>query len=383
MTMPLTQSLNTLSEQTPRVKPAARQALGAVAEALHDCSLQAETVLPTAQELSWQLPLDTALRQRITEQRNAVNAILEGRDQRLLVVVGPCSIHEPGAALEYAEKLGKLARQVEEQLLLVMRVYVEKPRTTIGWKGLAYDPHLDGSNDMAHGLMLSRQLMRDVVSLGLPVATELLQPMVAGYLDDMLAWVAIGARTTESQIHREMASGLAAAVGFKNATDGGVQVAIDAIRSATHGHWHVALSADGRPVMRATEGNPHTHVVLRGGHGAPNYQTQHIAATCRALQAEGVEPRLMVDCSHANSGKDHRRQGEVLNDVLEQRLAGETALRGVMLESHLTEGKQALTPGALQRGVSITDACIGWQSTEQLLLNAAQRLRDSGSPPLS
>lgn len=377
MTMSLTQPLsNSLAEQAASVSHAASYAFGAAAEPLHDDHQPpAEAPLPTAQALRWQLPLSSALHQRITEQRQAVNAILQGRDERLLVVVGPCSIHDPQAALEYAEKLSVLARQVEDQLLLVMRVYIEKPRTTVGWKGLAYDPHLDGSNDMAHGLMLSRQLMRDVAALGLPVATELLQPMVAGYLDDLLAWVAIGARTTESQIHRELASGLPAAVGFKNATDGGVQVAIDAIRSAAHAHRHVAMSADGRPVMRETPGNPHTHVVLRGGHGAPNYQAQHVAATRKALEAEGVEPCLMVDCSHANSNKDHRRQGEVLNDVLNQRLAGEAALRGVMLESHLVEGNQALTPGSLRRGVSITDACIGWDDTQQLLLSAAQRLR--------
>ncbi|GGX97421.1 phospho-2-dehydro-3-deoxyheptonate aldolase [Litchfieldella qijiaojingensis] len=331
--------------------------------------------LPTPHELRQRFPVDVALRERIQAHREAIRAILDGRDDRLLVVVGPCSIHDPRSAREYAENLSVLARRVEDRLLLVMRVYVEKPRTTVGWKGLAYDPHLDGSDDMAHGLAVSREVMRDVATLGLPVATELLQPMVAPYLEDLLAWTAIGARTTESQVHREMASGLEAAVGFKNATDGGVGVAIDAIRAAAHGHRHFALDLDGRAYMRETLGNPHTHVVLRGGHGQPNYQAEAVRACREALRQAGLEPRLMVDCSHANSRKDHRRQGEVLRSVLDQRLAGDRSLVGVMLESHLREGKQALTPGALRYGVSITDACLGWETTEHLLSLAAERLR--------
>ncbi|WP_229359072.1 3-deoxy-7-phosphoheptulonate synthase [Halomonas salipaludis] len=357
------------------IKPAPSDAAPAAGLATSNDDLLGETPLPTPQALRQQLPLSAELRQRVAAQREAVKAILDGRDQRLLVVVGPCSIHDPQAAREYAENLSVLARQVEDKLLLVMRVYVEKPRTTVGWKGLAYDPHLDGSDDMAFGLAASRALMRDVVALGLPVATELLQPMVAGYLDDLLAWTAIGARTTESQVHRELASGLAAAVGFKNATDGGIQVAIDAIQAAAHGHRYPGLSASGQPILRHTPGNPHTHVVLRGGHGEPNYQVEHVAATRRALEAADLVPRLMVDCSHANSRKDHRRQSEVLLDVLDQRLAGETALCGVMLESQLFEGRQPLKPGAMRRGVSVTDACIGWETTEHLLSLAAERLR--------
>ena len=347
----------------------------APATGLAEPAIEAATPLPTPQALRQQLPLDGELRQRVATQREEVKAILDGRDDRLLVVVGPCSVHDPKAAREYAENLSVLARQVEDQLLLVMRVYVEKPRTTVGWKGLAYDPHLDGSDDMAHGLAQSRALMRDVIGLGLPVATELLQPMVASYLDDLLAWTAIGARTTESQVHRELASGLAAAVGFKNATDGGTQVAIDAIQAAAHGHRYPALSASGAPCLQHTPGNRHTHVVLRGGHGEPNYQAEHVAATRRALEAAGLTPRLMVDCSHANSRKDHRRQSEVLLDVLDQRLAGETALCGVMLESQLFEGRQPLKPGAMRYGVSVTDACIGWETTEHLVSLAAERLR--------
>ncbi|MDR5863027.1 3-deoxy-7-phosphoheptulonate synthase [Halomonas campisalis] len=335
----------------------------------------AETPLPTPVELRQRLPLPRPLVERLHAQRQAVRDILDGRDDRLLVVVGPCSIHDPAAALEYARRLAELTPAVSDRLLPVMRVYVEKPRTTVGWKGLAYDPDLDGSGDMARGLHLSRELMREVVELGLPVATELLQPMLAPYLDDLLAWVAIGARTTESQLHRELASGLEAAVGFKNGTGGDIKVALDAMQAAAHPHQHVALSADGRPVMRETAGNPYSHVVLRGGHAGPNHDRESVAACREALEGAGLAPRLMVDCSHANACKDHRRQGEVLRDVIDQRLAGETALMGLMLESHLQEGKQPLTPGRLRHGVSVTDACLGWETTESLLCEAAERLR--------
>ncbi|AXY42871.1 3-deoxy-7-phosphoheptulonate synthase [Halomonas sp. JS92-SW72] len=336
---------------------------------------QAARPLPTPGELRRELPLTPELARRVEAQRRAIRDILAGRDDRLLVVVGPCSVHDPEAALEYARRLAELAPKVADRLLLVMRVYVEKPRTTVGWKGLAYDPDLDGSGDMARGLEVSRRLMREVAELGLPVATELLQPMLAPYLEDLLAWVAIGARTTESQLHRELASGLEAVVGFKNATGGDIGVALDAMRAAAHPHQHFGLDPDGRPVVRETAGNAHTHLVLRGGHGEPNYQATHVQAARRALEEAGLTPRLMVDCSHANARKDHRRQSEVLLDVLAQRLAGERALAGLMIESHLHEGKQALSPGRLRHGVSVTDACIGWETTEHLLLSAAERLR--------
>ncbi len=331
--------------------------------------------LPAPDALRRELPLTPELAHRVETQRQAVRDILAGRDDRLLVVVGPCSIHDPEAALAYARRLAELAPKVADRLLLVMRVYVEKPRTTVGWKGLAYDPDLDGTGDMARGLEVSRRLMRDVAALGLPVATELLQPMLAPYLEDLLAWVAIGARTTESQLHRELASGLDAVVGFKNATGGDIGVALDAMRAAAHPHSHFGLDGEGRPVIRDTDGNAHAHLVLRGGHGEPNYQAHHVQAARRALEEAGLTPRLMVDCSHANARKDHRRQSEVLLDVLAQREAGETALAGLMIESHLHEGKQALSPGQLRHGVSVTDACIGWETTERLLLGAAERLR--------
>ncbi|GHE22322.1 3-deoxy-7-phosphoheptulonate synthase [Halomonas urumqiensis] len=331
--------------------------------------------LPTPGELRHAQPVSPGLARRIDAQRQAIRDILAGRDDRLLVVVGPCSIHDPGEALDYARRLAELADKVSDRLLLVMRVYVEKPRTTVGWKGLAYDPALDGSGDMAQGLAISRRVMREVAELGLPVATELLQPMLAPYLDDLLAWVAIGARTTESQLHRELASGLAAAVGFKNATSGDIGVALDAMRAAAHPHQHFAVALDGQPEVRETAGNAHTHLVLRGGHGEPNYQASHVAAARRGLENAGLLPRIMVDCSHANARKDHRRQSEVLLDVVAQRLAGERALCGLMLESHLHEGKQPLNPGKLRHGVSVTDACIGWETTEHLLLDTARRLR--------
>jgi 3-deoxy-7-phosphoheptulonate synthase len=336
---------------------------------------QAERRLPTPGELRARLPVQAGLASRLQAQRQAIHDIVQGRDDRLLVVVGPCSIHDPESAMAYARRLAELAPKVDDRLLPVMRVYVEKPRTTVGWKGLAYDPDLDGRGDMARGLHLSRYLMREIAALGLPVATELLQPMLAPYLEDLLAWVAIGARTTESQLHRELASGLDAAVGFKNATGGEVKVALDAMQAAAHSHQHFGLDATGRPVVRDTAGNTHTHVVLRGGHDGPNHDARSVQAARQALQAAGLNPRLMVDCSHANACKDHRRQGEVLRDVLVQRLAGERALMGLMLESHLQEGKQALEPGALRYGVSVTDACLGWESTEALLLEAAARLR--------
>ncbi|WP_405277790.1 3-deoxy-7-phosphoheptulonate synthase [Cobetia sp. Ld8] len=337
--------------------------------------------LPSASEVREQLPVDAALAGQIRQHRDEINAILAGDDDRLLVVVGPCSIHDLKAAREYAQRLAVIEPQVRDRLKLVMRVYVEKPRTTVGWKGLAYDPHLDGSDDMATGLRQARELMREINQLGLPVATELLQPLTAAYLEDLLGWAAIGARTTESQIHREMASGLGCAVGFKNGTDGGVEVAVQAIGAAAHGHRHFGMDDSGRPALIETAGNPHTHVVLRGGHGQPNYDAASVAACRRELEGAGLTPRLMVDCSHANSRKDHRRQSEVMLDVLSQRLAGDDALIGVMLESHLNEGKQTL-PAAeklsqLRHGVSVTDACLGWETTEHLLSLAAERLREA------
>lgn len=329
--------------------------------------------LPSSLQLKQQLPLSHSLHQQVTAHRQVVRAILDGEDPRLLVIVGPCSIHDPQSAIEYASKLARLAEDVSSEMLLVMRAYVEKPRTTIGWKGLAYDPHLDGTDDMAAGLTLSRELMLEMIRLGLPVATELLQPMAANYFDDLLSWVAIGARTTESQIHREMASGLNMPVGFKNGTDGGAAVAVDAMRSAAHPHRHFGVDSQGHPAIVQTAGNADTHIVLRGGHQGPNYDATSVANISAELSRLKIPSRIMVDCSHANSGKDPLRQPAVFNDVLEQRLRGNHSLIGMMLESHLFEGCQPLS-SSLRYGVSITDGCLGFDATERLLTDAARRV---------
>ena len=330
--------------------------------------------LPSPAVLRQRLPLSDALAARVHADRNAIRAVLDGRDPRLLVVVGPCSLHDPVAALEYAERLAALAPELSDQLLLVMRAYVEKPRTTVGWKGLLYDPHLDGRGDMAEGLRLSRRLMLDMLEAGLPLATELLQPMAASYFDDLLGWAAIGARTSESQIHRELVSGLDLPVGFKNGTDGSLTIACDAMRSAAHPHRHFGIDALGHPALLETHGNPDTHLVLRGGHRGPNHDAASVAQARAALAKQGIAARLVVDCSHANSGKDPLRQPAVLAEVIEQRLAGDVSLRGVMLESNLFDGCQPLS-GELRYGVSITDGCLGWTGTERLLRETAEALR--------
>jgi len=330
--------------------------------------------LPSPAVLRQRLPLSDALAARVHADRNAIRAVLAGRDPRLLVVVGPCSLHDPVAALEYAERLAALAPELSDQLLLVMRAYVEKPRTTVGWKGLLYDPHLDGRGDMAEGLRLSRRLMLDILEAGLPLATELLQPMAASYFDDLLGWAAIGARTSESQIHRELVSGLDLPVGFKNGTDGSLTIACDAMRSAAHPHRHFGIDALGHPALLETHGNPDTHLVLRGGHRGPNHDAASVAQARAALAKQGIAVRLVVDCSHANSGKDPLRQPAVLAEVIEQRLAGDVSLRGVMLESNLFDGCQPLS-GELRYGVSITDGCLGWTGTERLLRETAEALR--------
>jgi 3-deoxy-7-phosphoheptulonate synthase len=332
------------------------------------------TPLPSPTDLRQRLPLSTTLASQVQTQREAIRAVLDGSDPRLLVVVGPCSLHDPMSALEYADRLAALAFDVSDQLLLVMRAYVEKPRTTIGWKGLVYDPQLDGSGDMAEGLALSRRLMLAMLERGLPVATELLQPLVAGYFDDLLGWAAIGARTSESQVHRELVSGLDLPVGFKNGTDGSLSIACDAMRSAAHPHQHFGVDDLGRPALVETDGNPDTHLVLRGGHSGPNHDAASVAVARASLERQGIAARIMVDCSHANSGKDPLRQPAVLRDVLDQRLAGDASLRGVMLESHLFDGCQALS-AELRYGVSVTDGCLGWSGTEAMLREAAERLR--------
>jgi 3-deoxy-7-phosphoheptulonate synthase len=325
--------------------------------------------LPSAFQLRQTLPLPASLQARVAHHRQQVRDILAGQDSRLLVVVGPCSLHDPRAALEYGARLAALAEALQDDLLIVMRAYVEKPRTTVGWKGLLYDPRLDGSNDMLLGLTLSRELKLALLGLGLPLAGELLQPMATAYFDDLLAWAAVGARTTESQVHREMASSLGLPVGFKNGTDGSLGVACDAIRSAAHAHRHFGLDLHGHPTLLRSDGNPDCHLVLRGGHSGPNYSERHLASARAQLHKAGVNTRVLVDCSHANSGKDPLRQPAVLAEVLRQRRQGNRDLVGVMLESHVFEGAQALG-STLRYGVSITDGCLGWEATEAALRGA-------------
>lgn len=326
--------------------------------------------LPSVAQIRKLLPLMPALAEQICQQRQQVRDTLHGRDNRLLVVVGPCSIHDEQAALTYAERLARLAQEVSDELLLVMRAYVEKPRTTVGWKGLLYDPARNGSGDMAQGVRRSRQLMLELAAMGLPVATEALNPLAMHYLDDLVSWTAVGARTTESQIHREMVSGLPMPTGFKNGTDGSVQTAIHAMQSAAHSHHHLGLCEQGMPAMLQTPGNPDTHLVLRGGRGLTNYDAGSINAAASALASAGVNPAIMVDCSHDNAQKQHQRQLDIAAQVVAQRRAGNTAIRGLMLESFLQPGRQN-DGDALIFGCSLTDPCLGWEDTETLIRQLA------------
>lgn len=308
--------------------------------------------------------------------RQAVKRILSQQDDRLLLVLGPCSIHDPVSALDYARRLTALNQKVKDQFFLVMRVYFEKPRTTIGWKGLINDPHLDGSYDIEAGLRIGRKLLLDVNTLGLPAATEFLDPIVPQHLADLVTWAAIGARTTESQTHREMASGLSMPVGFKNGTDGSLQIAMDAMLSAQHPHHFLGIDQEGFAAVVRTTGNPDGHVVLRGGRTRTNFDAASIADAAVQLRKAGLPPVLMVDCSHANSGKLHTRQEEVWQNLISQRVEGCEPLIGVMIESHLHEGSQPLsTVSELKYGVSVTDACLNWETTERMILHGAERLR--------
>ncbi len=322
--------------------------------------------LPSPAVLRERLPVDAALASQIASHRQTIRDILNGEDPRLLIITGPCSLHDPKSALEYGHKLAALADTLSDRAFIVMRAYVEKPRTTVGWKGMLYDPHLDGSHDMATGLNVSRHLLLDLAKLGLALATELLHPMAADYLGDLLSWAAIGARTTESQIHREMVSGLPLPVGFKNGTDGSIGVACDAMGSASHPHSHLGVDDDGRAALLQTAGNPDTHLVLRGGHDGPNYDASSVAIAVAELQQRGQNPRLIVDCSHANSGKNPLQQPAVMRDLLAQRAEGQAHIAGIMLESHLEDGRQG-QDGELAYGVSITDGCLGWEKTCALL----------------
>jgi 3-deoxy-7-phosphoheptulonate synthase len=321
-------------------------------------------------------PASEAVNASVAQSRDRVIRILNQEDPRLLVVIGPCSIHDEKSALEYATRLSKLQKEFAGQMEIVMRVYFEKPRTTIGWKGLVNDPHLDGSQDIETGLKIARKLLLQITGLGLPAATEFLDPIVPQYIADLITWAAIGARTTESQTHREMASGLSMPVGLKNGTDGSLQVAIDAMGATRHPHSFLGMNEDGVTSIVRTSGNPHAHVVLRGGRAMTNYDAASIAAAEQKLIAEKLPPVLMVDCSHANSEKKFAKQEDVWRSVIEQRAGGTKSLIGLMVESHLCEGNQPIPKNAadLRYGVSITDSCIGWEATERMLRWGYQKL---------
>jgi 3-deoxy-7-phosphoheptulonate synthase len=314
-------------------------------------------------------PTPVAVNDFVAQSRDRIIRILNQQDPRLLVVIGPCSIHDEKSALEYATRLSKLQKEFADQMEIVMRVYFEKPRTTIGWKGLVNDPHLDGSQDIEAGLKIARKLLLQINALGLPAATEFLDPIVPQYIADLITWAAIGARTTESQTHREMASGLSMPVGLKNATDGSLQVAIDAMGATRHPHSFLGLNEEGVTSIVRTNGNPNAHVVLRGGRAMTNYDAASIAAAEKKLIAEKLPPVLMVDCSHANSEKKFAKQEDVWHSVIEQRASGTKSLIGLMVESHINEGNQPIPKNKsdLKYGVSITDSCIGWETTERML----------------
>jgi 3-deoxy-7-phosphoheptulonate synthase len=340
-----------------------------------DLRISAIRALIAPQLLLEEMPIDAAALATVSNGRAAIHRVLHGADDRLVVVAGPCSIHDYDAAIEYARRLREAAGRHEHDLLVVMRVYFEKPRTTVGWKGFINDPRLDGSFAMNEGLRLARRLLLEINRAGLPCGTEFLDLLSPQYTADLISWGAIGARTTESQSHRQLASGLSCPVGFKNGTDGSIRVAVDALRAAAAPHAFMGMTKNGQAAIFETLGNEDCHVILRGGK-TPNYGAESVEAAARELAGAGLAPHLMIDFSHANASKDFRRQVEVAGDVARQLASGEDRIFGVMVESHLAEGRQDLVPGkALAHGVSITDACIGWDDTDRLLGTLADAVR--------
>ncbi|MFL2523954.1 MAG: 3-deoxy-7-phosphoheptulonate synthase [Candidatus Azotimanducaceae bacterium] len=342
---------------------------------LENLNVEQQEVLITPEQLKARLPVSEDVREAVNGYRETVRNIVDRKDPRLLVVVGPCSIHDVDAAKEYAQRLKRLSDDIADHVFVVMRAYFEKPRSTVGWKGLINDPHLDDSFKVAEGLHIGRQLLLELSQMGLPLATEALDPITPQYMQDLISWSAIGARTTESQTHREMASGLSCPVGFKNGTDGSLGVAINALESVASPHRFLGISPTGQVSVIQTKGNAHGHVVLRGGSSGPNYSPEHIQACEAALEKLGLTQSIMVDCSHANSNKDHRQQRNVVNSVSQQIAAGNRSITGLMIESHLHEGNQSISnPDGLSYGVSITDACINWDETDSLLRQLAEQL---------
>lgn len=332
--------------------------------------------LVSPSRLKEQYPLSETAASTVIESRRTVIDIIRRRDPRMLGIVGPCSIHDEQLALDYARRLRELARTVEDTIYLVMRVYFEKPRTRLGWRGLILDPDLDGSYDIAEGLRRARRILRSITDLGLPAGSEMLDPIVPQYTSDLVTWASIGARTTESQTHREMASGLSMPVGFKNGTDGSVATAINALTSSLHEHRFIGIDQDGNTSILHTTGNPNGHVILRGGRSGPNYHEEDVEDAVRQLREAGLGTSLLVDCSHANSQKDFTRQNKVFRSLIQQRREGQDAIVGFMLESNIHEGRQDIPddPAKLTYGISVTDPCIGWEETERLLLGAHAEL---------
>lgn len=345
---------------------------------IDDLNIASNEALITPEQLKQELPLTATAHKTVAEGRQVVRDILDGKDHRLFLVIGPCSIHDIKAAHEYAERLQKLAAEVSDTLYLIMRVYFEKPRTTVGWKGLINDPYMDDSFKIQDGLHIGRKLLCDLAEMGLPTATEALDPISPQYMQDLISWSAIGARTTESQTHREMASGLSSAVGFKNGTDGSLTVAINALQSTANPHRFLGINGEGQVSIVTTKGNQYGHVVLRGGNGKPNYDSVSVALCEQELAKAKIKANIMVDCSHANSNKDPSLQPLVMDNVANQILEGNNSIIGLMVESHLGWGNQSIPKDLadLKYGVSITDACIDWEATEKAVRSMHTKLKD-------
>ncbi len=343
-----------------------------------DLRIERVDPLVSPRELSQELPISDELMSSILKNRDQVNNVIQGDDSRLLAIVGPCSIHDIDAALEYADRLHDISKKVEDQLLIVMRTYFEKPRTIGGWKGLIIDPDMDGSYNIEEGIRRARRLLIRITEKGLPVGAEMLDPIVPQYIDETLSWCSIGARTTESQVHRTLASGMSVAVGFKNSTSGEVANAINAIKSAELAGAFIGVDKDGNSAIYRTRGNENGHLILRGGDAGPNYYEEEVEDAVKSMKALDVHPSIVVDCSHANSRKEYSRQRRVLRAVIDQVLSGSEAIRGFMLESNLTEGCQSIPEdlSLLRYGVSVTDPCLGWDETEAILLKTAELLRN-------
>ncbi|MFK0573953.1 3-deoxy-7-phosphoheptulonate synthase [Endozoicomonas sp.] len=345
---------------------------------IEDLNIESQEVLLSPERLKAEIRMTEVATKTVSESREVIRDILDGKDHRLFVVIGPCSIHDVAAAKDYARRLKQLSEELGDTLYLVMRVYFEKPRTTVGWKGLINDPYLNDSFKIEEGLHIGRRLLMDVAEMGIPASTEALDPISPQYLQDLVAWSAIGARTTESQTHREMASGLSSAVGFKNGTDGGLEVAINALQSVSSPHRFLGLNSQGQVAVTHTKGNPYGHIVLRGGNGRPNYDSVSVALCEKELEKAGIRANIMVDCSHANSNKDPALQPLVMENVTNQIVEGNKSIVGMMVESNIGWGSQKMTDDLddLQYGVSITDACIDWKTTEKTLRSIRDKLKD-------